>query len=420
MPLLQLNIKLFPYIFIIGISLLPMLGEIGLPMIANTYTLWIADVVILFYTLKCYKITFHNINSNTHNYIIIKLYLLWAFVCIIRGGFIAENYWEYKSLVSSTFCLLLPTFVFIFQSPIMIQKTLCVWLKYAFPLFILIGMWVIPIDGYHFFISPILLIGCFLPVLPKKWMITVGLFLLIMLLGELGARAQMMKSAAVLGLSICLYFYKIIPLLWLKIAHWLFYILPILLLTLGITGVYNIFETNSKKNKGKFTSVKKVDGKKIIEDASADTRTFIYQEVITSAINHNYVIWGRTPARGNDSEAFGAFTAEELKTGKYERNMNEVCHPNVFTWTGLLGMIPWCLIYLRASYLALYRSKSIFLKLIGVFIAFRFFLGWIEDVNNFNISGIVVWMIIAMGYSEYFRVMTNLKFKNWLKNCLPF
>ena len=60
-------------------------------------------------------------------------------------------------------------------------------------------------------------------------------------------------------------------------------------------------------------------------------------------------------------------------------------------------MILYCLIYLQSSYLALYKSKNLFMKLIGVYIAFRFLFGWIEDFNRFDISNIALWMVIAMG-----------------------
>lgn len=125
---------------------------------------------------------------------------------------------------------------------------------------------------------------------------------------------------------------------------------------------------------------------------------------------------GRTPARGNDSVTFGEFNAEELKTGKFERHSNEVCFPNIFTWLGLIGMILYCLIYLKSSYLALYKSNNLFMKLIGVYIAFRFLFGWIEDFNRFDISNIALWMVIAMGFSVEFRRMNNQEFILWVKS----
>lgn len=105
--------------------------------------------------------------------------------------------------------------------------------------------------------------------------------------------------------------------------------------------------------------------------------------------------------------------AEDLKTGKYERYQNELCHLNIFTWLGVIGMLLYTLIYIRSSYLAVYRSNSYFLKLIGVFIAFHWAYGWIEDTTNFDILNISLWSAISMGLSSQFRAMTNQDFVEW-------
>ena len=406
----------FPYLFVIGMSLFPLLGRLGVPFLRDTFVSWLICFLVLTNIRWCYTHSLERIGVNLKH---IKIYFWWVAICAIRGIFVAENYWEYKTLINSTFCLLLPVFVYIFQSPYYLQCTMRLWHKVFLPIFILFGIWVIAVDGYHFYISPVLFFGCFLPIFPAKWRIVYIILLLVMLFGELGARAQMLKAAAIFAIALGLWLKAFVSQKALKLVHWAFYVLPIVLLVLGVTGIYNVFQENSDKYEGEYTAVETRDGETVIVDASADTRTFIYEEVITSAINNEYVIWGRTPARGNDSKFFGALTAEELGTGKYERSMNEVCHPNVFTWTGLIGLLLWCFIYLKASYLALYKSQNIYLKYVGVFIAFRFFLGWIEDMNNFNISGITVWMIIAMGYSQYFRSMSNQEFVSWVKGCLP-
>jgi hypothetical protein len=56
------------------------------------------------------------------------------------------------------------------------------------------------------------------------------------------------------------------------------------------------------------------------------------------------------------------------------------------------------------------------MKLMGVYIAFRFAYGWVEDINRFDIMNISLWMIIGMGFSEQFRKMNNLQFKLWVKS----
>ncbi|MBK9223652.1 MAG: hypothetical protein IPO23_01535 [Flavobacterium sp.] len=102
---------------------------------------------------------------------------------------------------------------------------------------------------------------------------------------------------------------------------------------MAVNGTFNIF--NLEENiSGTYTSEKIKEGKKIEENLKIDTRTFLYEEVVSSALKNDYVLFGRTPARGNDSFYFGNFTAEELGTKRYERYSNEVSILNIFTWTG--------------------------------------------------------------------------------------
>jgi hypothetical protein len=333
---------------------------------------------------------------------------------VVRGIFIAENYWEWKHLISGTMALALPMLVYVFSQPDILQRTLHVWIKWALPLFFLFFIWFIALDLYHFYLSPIFLLACFLPIIKFEWRCILIVLLLIMITGDLGARSQIIKATAALLMSGAYLIGKYLSDKILKLVHWGFYFATVALLVLGILGVFNIFKGLSEY-KGKYTQEKRENGNITSVDIVDDTRTFIYVEVIGSALRHNYWLWGRTPARGNDSFSFGSFMAEELKTGKYERHNNEVCFPNVFTWLGLIGMILYCLIYLKGSYLAVYKSNNLFMKLTGVFIAFRFLYGWIEDVNQLNITSISLWMMIAMCFSEQFRKMNEMEFKNWVK-----
>lgn len=385
--------------------------------VSSTFISWIIDFLIIFIILKFKS---HMNGRISREYLsetdtrLLLFYFIWMLSNSIRGAFIAENYWEYKQLISGILSLSLPILVYIYSIPSILNTTLKYWFKYALIVFIII----IPFlekDAYHFYLGPIFLAGCFIPILPQKWRIIIGGLLTIMLFIDLGARSQVIKSAIVLMMAIGICFRKLVTNKILRIVHWTCYILPVILLCLGITGIFNVFE-DLASNEGKYTQTKIVNGEVEEEDLSADTRTFIYEEVITSAITHGYVIWGRTPARGNDSMAFGTFTAEVLKTGKYERHSNELCHTNIFTWLGLIGVILYSLIYLRSSYLAVYKSNNIYIKFLGCFIAFRWAYGWIEDFNRFDIMNFSLWIMIAMGLSIQFRSMSNQEFQQWIKN----
>lgn len=378
--------------------------------IGNLYVWWFIDFITL-YTLGQFK-------KVTTRYYLIDIFLGWVLISTIRSIFIAENYWEWKQLISGFLALSIPLFSYAFDKPHITGRVIRYWLKYAILLFLL-QLPTLPNGVYHFYLGPVFLVGCFIPIAPRKWQfILIGL-LIIMLSSNLDARSQVIKSAIVLLIAIGIYFWKIIPNIVFKVIHWACYIIPIVLLILGMTGRFNIFE-NLESNKGKYVEKVIMNGQVVEIDLSTDTRTFIYTEVIESAIKHDYVIWGRTPARGNDSRAFGAYNAEILKTGKYERHKNELCHLNIFTWLGLIGVILYTIIYLRSSYLAIYKSENIYLRFLGCFIAFRWAYGWIEDMNTFNIMNISLWMMIAIGLSSQFRSMNNKTFKNWFLKCFPF
>ena len=386
--------------------------------IGNTFIVW----CIQFFTIG-YIIKYINKNGGlcpSKTYWLLCVYLLVAVIGIIRGCFVADNYWEYKQLISGSVSLLLPLFMYVFVYPQVLSGILRFWYKWGVLLFFLFFIWVLSRDAYHFYAGPILLAGCFLPVIKsKKWFSVILFFLFLMMFADFGARSQVVKAVVCLMMSLAYFFAKYLTNKVLKIAHWLCYMIPIFLLFLGITGKFNIFDDLSK-HRGKAVEKKVVNGSVVEDDLASDTRTFIYVEVIESALRNDYVWFGRTPARGNDSVAFGAYSAEELKTGKYERHRNEVCHPNVFTWIGLVGMILYCLLYLQASWLAVYRSNNMFIKLMGCYVAFRWAYGWIEDINDFSILSITLWAMIAMCFSSQFRKMTNEGMIYWINNLFNF
>lgn len=361
----------------------------------------IIEVIIIYksklYTLKSYRI--------------VSIFIVYAIIGVLRGIFVADCYWEYNQLTIGTMSLSLPLLVYIFESPSFSLIFYRKWLKYCIPAFFIFFYWVA--GATQFFLGPIFLLGCFIPILPKKWKIII-LILLILMGMYLSNRSQVIKVVVCLGFSFAYYYKKYIPISFLKISNCLFYILPLILLFLGISGQYNFFSDGLANNKNQYKTIRN-DGTE--ENLNADTRTFIYEEVIASSIKHEYVLTGRTPARGNDSNFFDD-NYNNKNYSKRIRYMNELCHTNIFTWLGLIGVILYSLIYLKASILALFHSNSFALKLIACYISFNWMFGWVENMNRFDISNIFFWLTIAMGFSEKFRKMNDFEFKNWFRHIL--
>lgn len=411
-----LILKGFP-ILVILITLISVQGFLRINFSSLTIS-WLVDFSIIF-IIFLYKKKLSNkisIFINRVDLNIITIYFAWVIFNSIRGAFIINNYWELKQLITGILSLSLPIFLYPFTNARILNITLKYWFKYAIILFIILTPFLMK-GAYHLFLAPLFLISCFLPILPKKWKIICVTLLVTMLFIDLSARSQVIKSGIVLLFACGIYAHRFIPNNVIKIIHGAFYIIPIVLLYLGISGTFNIFEDLSSYQ-GKYVEKKVENGEFVEEDLSTDTRTFIYVEVIESALKHNYVICGRTPARGNDTIFFE--DNDMIKTGKNERFMNETCHTNIFTWLGLIGVVLYSLLYFRASYLSIYKSNNIYIKFLGLFIAFRWAYGWVEDVNNFNILGISIWMLIAMGLSNEFRLMNNKDFKKWLLRCLSY
>jgi len=374
--------------------------------------------LIAFLTISCiwlYKYYYFSPN-NTRDYRIVGFYLFWLLLSIIRGYFVAENYWEDKQLIDGSLFLSFPLFVYVFSIPEILQKTLRLWVKFALPV-LLVTLYLCRSGSLHYCLGPALLLSCFYPIVPKKWMIVFLVILAIQMVVDLGARSQVIKAAVTLIIGVAYLCSNILKPLMIKMIHWLCYITPIILLFLGINGIFNPFEAMSENYQGKLIQTYS-DGDVASEDFSDDTRTQIYVEVIESAVKNNYIWHGRTPARGNDSWTIVSVWRDIGMipvSGKYERHANEVCHPNVFTWLGLIGMTLYGLIYLKSSYLSVYKSNNIWMKILGVFIAFRWAFGWIEDMPNFEISTITLWMMIAMGFSERFRQMNDQQYNEWVQ-----
>jgi O-antigen ligase len=229
---------------------------------------------------------------------------------------------------------------------------------------------------------------------------------------DFDARSNVIKFGVAVLLLLIYYFRSSMHVRLLELSRKMLMVAPAILFFLAVTGVFNIFNMNQYL-KGDYIQVKKNSQGQIENvDLKSDTRTFLYYEVIQSSLEHNYWLLGRSPARGNDTKTFedSFFT-----TGRYERTANEVGILNVFTWTGIIGVILYFFVFYRASYLAINQSNNIFSKMLGTFVAFHWLYAWVEDINEFSIVYVTLWFMIALCFSQSFRIMSNNEVKRWAR-----
>ena len=378
--------------------------------IGNELFWWIVEFVFIY--ILIYLKQFYNSPSIEKRLFYVNIYISWNIICIFRGAFVAENYWEWKFLIGTSFLLLLPLIVYLPSSLKSVQISIRTWFIYGLILFIFFTpfLWG---DAVGKFLMPISFLLLFYPLLNTKWKIFVFIFTLYVIFFDITARSNIIKFVVPLFLGCLFYFKNYLSFKILNIIRLILLFVPLIFLLLGGTGIFNVFKLDEYFGE-QTVKTKSISGEKGEESLTADTRTLLYIEVIESAIKNNYIIFGRTPARGNDSNSFGDYNKEKLKTGKQERFGNEVSILNIFTWLGIIGVVLYFIIFLKASYFAINESNNFPIKIVGLNISFRWAFGFVEDFSNFDLSNIFLWLMIGMCFSKTFRQMSNSQMKNWV------
>lgn len=405
---------LFKYIpfSILLIAVLSVQPYTTLPLIGNTFVSWFLQFLLLF---VFYKVIRYIKTDNNHSFVelAIKFYLLYNVVSFVRGVFIAETYWDYKALFGNSLALMLPIAAFLGMNISLVRVLMKSFLKYGLIILALYFPFIAP-GAVGFYLVPVSLLSIFLPIIKRPWnFIVTGLSLFVVLLA-LGVRSNVIKFLIPVLFSLLYYFRSLVGIKVLGIVRTLLFSLPFILFSLAVTGNFNIFKMDEYLGSDlKTERTNSVTGEKTTEDLTDDTRTPLYLEVLATAKKYNTWILGRSPARGNETELFA-----ELKkiTGRQERQGNEVAILNVFTWTGLVGVFFYFIIFYSASYLALKKSNNYFSKLLGVYLAFRWCYAWVEDINYFTLTTFMLWLTIGLCISRKFRKMNNQEVVLWINS----
>lgn len=380
---------------------------------SNPFSTTVCYAIYFLYIFIAFKWVLYNRHRIDKTMTLYILYFIWVLICIIRGFVVADNYWEYKNCYNNSLALLLPIISTIFIIPQFCNKILRTYFKWCIPLSLLCLPFFLYFSWYWYF-YPFIALAIFFPAIRHKWIYLIFTGFICFL--DIYSRSPILKFIAAIGCGLLIYnpLFTKVKVSILKFMALVLFFAPILFLTLGISGIFNIFKMDEY-----LPSEFKSD-----QDLIEDTRTFGYTEVITSAVNNNYVISGRTPARGFDTMYIGILENVEIMsrmTGdnvRAERPTCEINFLNIFTWTGLIGVILLSLIYITACYKAITYSNNYYIKVLGVYIAFRFFYGWIEDITSFDSNSLTLWLLIAFCLSSYFRKMNNLEFKNFIRNSI--
>lgn len=338
-----------------------------------------------------------------------KIWLLWLIFNLIRGAFLSQNYWDWKFLLlESMFFSFVPLAYFLGQDLDIVKFIFKFIISYLFAfgfLFIPLTLITNP-ELYSRLMIPIGLFILFIPYLKSKWKLLVIIVALTSMLMVLDFRSNILKIGFSVMLLPIYYFRKFIGKNLIRWAHLILFALPLVLFILAVSGVYNVFEKASD-NEG-FTVADSQGGEE--ESLTADTRTFLYVEVLSSLNNSGNLLIGESASGKYKTDYFDLVEGN----GNY-RYGSEVGILNILLYHGVIGVVIYFFLLLTVSYVAIYQSNNILSKMLGLFIAFRWTFSFVEEFTQFDLNFYIFWIIVGLVSSATFRNMNDDEIKNYLK-----
>ena len=338
--------------------------------------------------------------------IIFKIWLLWLSINLIRGLFLANDYWDYKFLFLSS----IP---FTFICLVYYLGISTYFFKYIFLTFLkrfmLIGFLFIPLtlvsnhELYSRLMIPVSMYVLFIPYLKRKWQILIITVAVTSVLMIIDFRANIIKTAFSL-LILCSFFFSfIVRKKVFNIIHKILFLSPVLLLLMSFNG-FNIFEEIAankfevKGNNNEFSNM------------SVDTRTFLYIEVFNTFESTSQLFFGLSSSGHYKSLWFEDFGGA-IGNRRYRTEVNIL---NILLYHGILGVLIYFVLLYKISYLAINKSNNKLSQMLGLLIASRWLLSFIEEFTQYDLNFYYFWLVLGLISSNYFRSLSDPQIKNFL------
>lgn len=349
------------------------------------------------------------------NYKPVYFWLIWLTISSIRGVFMVDDYWGYKALTTNMINSFLPCIIYLFCVPKYVHDFYNYWCKYWWIPTLIFLIPFCPQGEWTTFFSPLLLFIPFISVFKRIDRILIILMILLFMLNW-GVRSSILRVGIFLIIGLFLLHNHSVKFNNYRLYSAILIGLPIALFMSAVYLNFNIFEFDKYLDFDYTFQSHTGEGDTKDESILDDTRTFIYQEATLSSIKNDYWLIGRSLGRGYDSDFFGELIGEMIGKAKAERVSCEVAIVDVFTHTGLIGVIIYTYMFCVGVFRAITRGKNKYIKVCAVCVSVMYFMSWIENAQTFNYLNIVIFTMLAICYSQAFQSMNNNEFESFLKS----
>jgi len=340
----------------------------------------------------------------------IKLFWLWALITFMHGIANSHDYWDWKIL----FTVYLPSVLISLALILGVdfeysKKVLRFILVVLFPAsFISIPFTLTFTDEFFArLVMPVCVFVLISPYLKKKWRLLVIVVAIISIALDVSYRANVIRILIPLALFFLFYFRNF----WKpKLINFVLvgaFLLPLVLLTLGISGMFNPF--SEKKIDYEVTTV--LHGEEGASNIMEDTRTFLYREVFHSMQNRgSSFLVGEGATAGYETDHF--LDAVLNEKGRYR---SEVGFLNSLLYSGAIGVVFYALVLFLPAYYAINQSNNRLCKMLGIFLASRWLMFFVEDIAQYDMNFFFLWLTIGFCLSNKFRSLTDAEVVEFFK-----
>lgn len=374
-------------------------GKIALPQIISSYPL--VFISILFFSKN--KVV---LDASSW----IKYYLIYGVVTLIRGMLFAQsqNDWNLLILDGVPLFLFLQFTIYFGATNESLFAAMKAFIWYALPISLSIFYRVAVDNGFFnfgHFVSPITIFILLLPYFNGRVKLFIIFVAIVSLINDISDRSTAINILVSFLISLTYYVrHSLVMLNIIKFFRFTFIFLPVLLLTLGLTGVFNIFEASSIY--GEDIVVTSSDNKNS-QELLVDSRTSIYNDVFTQLVKDNMVIFGLGADGKTQTSLTDIQSADFDLVYKDGRPGTESGMLNYFQYGGLIGAFLYFMLFYKASFLAIYKSSNWFCVMLGLWVSYKLFYSFVEDILFLSPYSIFILLALGMCFNKALKKMSN-------------
>lgn len=267
--------------------------------------------------------------------------------------------------------------------------------------------------GFTHQIAPISMLILLTPFLGKRFLLFLLVVSFIAVIVNPGNRSTLLNI--IFPYFIILIYYITPKSKFLFIAKNLRFLLLIIPLVFGSLSLFNNFNIFSYANNINFQIYMSKSNN--YKSLLVDSRSSIYEDVFFGLEKSNSLVFG-LGGGGKVNTSLADNLNNEIFKEIYEkgRRSSESGMLNYIQWSGLIGGLIYYLMFIKASYLGVYKSRNFFSVIVGVWIAYKAAFSFIEDPVLITPATMFSLLLVGLCFNANFRNMSNtdlLFYLNW-------